>query len=161
LFPEDFRVSNRLTIRPPALPSGRVVEGRAQKNEMPKILTNPEQTEGRAYRNSQGETQCVELIKQTLGAPRTAEWRAGRKIRPGDRDIARGTAIATFVDGRYPQTGAGGKHAALYLEQNEAGIVVLDQWKAQGVVKRRTIRWKPLSPGSKSNDANAYSEIEW
>jgi hypothetical protein len=127
---------------------------------MPFRLENPEHTIGRAYRNAKGDTQCVELVKQTLGAPATLYWREGRKVRKGDLTTARGTAIATFVGGRYPQIGSSGKHAAIYLEQNDEGIVVVDQWKAQGVVKQRIIRWHPVTPGL-SNDGTAFSEIEW
>jgi len=46
--------------------------------------------------------------------------------------MAPGTAIATFVGGRYPQAGTTGMHVAIYLGQNAEGIQVLDQWRAQG-----------------------------
>jgi hypothetical protein len=69
-----------------------------------------------------------------------------------------GTAIATFVNGKYPQNATG--HAAVYLSQNEAGIQVLDQWASQGKVLKRTIRWIPLRAGDLVNDAKAFSVIE-
>jgi hypothetical protein len=114
---------------------------------------------GKSYKNSQGNTECVEFIIQALGAPRTAHWRAGDKVEKGAKIFA-GTAIATFVDGKYPQSGNTGKHAAVYVGQNDIGIQVLDQWAKQGMVLPRTIRWKPTNP-SPSNDANAFSIIEW
>jgi hypothetical protein len=43
-----------------------------------------------------------------------------------------GTAIATFVNGAYPQNATG--HAAVYLTQDDLGIQVLDQWASQGKV---------------------------
>ena len=131
---------------------------------MPYVLPSPDIHKGRAFSNSQGHTECVEFIKQTLSAPATALWREGAKIKklsPGDQDpIAKGTAIATFVAGRYPQTGSTGKHAAIYLGQSVEGIQVMDQWRSQGRVMPRTIPWKPRHPGL-SNDANAFSAVEW
>jgi hypothetical protein len=131
---------------------------------MPRILSTPDIYRNRSYPNSQGNTECVEFIKQTLNAPATSLWREREKIRklnPGEKDPnAKGTAIATFVHGRYPQHGNTGKHAAIYLEQNAEGILVLDQWKAQGKVLPRTIPWVARRPGL-SNDGNAFSVIEW
>ncbi|MGF6264877.1 hypothetical protein OKW49_005805 [Paraburkholderia youngii] len=66
----------------------------------------------------------------------------------------------TFVSGRYPQHGRTGKHAAIYLGQDASGIQVMDQWNSQNQVRRRTIYWHPHS-GGLSNDANAFSVIEW
>ena len=116
---------------------------------------------GKAYANAAGNTECVEFIRQTLGAPQTALWREGVKVKKGSV-IDAGTAIATFVNKKYPQTGSTGKHAAIYVGQNGNGIQVLDQWASQGMVKPRTIRWVPVSPHpSPSNDGNAFSVIEW
>jgi len=58
-----------------------------------------------------------------------------------------GTVIATFdAKGNYP-TDAKGRHAAIYLGHNSKGIRVLDQWKAQGRVRERTIFLaRPLFP---------------
>jgi hypothetical protein len=116
--------------------------------------------EGIGYPNAQGNTECVDFIQQTLNAPPTGLWREGKKVVKGDLSIAPGTAIATFVNGKYPQSGSTGKHAAIYLGQNDQGIQVLDQWRSQGKVLPRTIKWKPTSPGA-SNDGNAFSVIEW
>ena len=133
---------------------------------MPHLLTpQPGKTleqsyAGLAYTNAQGNAECVEFIKQTLGAPATASWREGNKIKKGDLSPLAGTAIATFVNGKYPQDGSTGKHAAIYLGQDATGIQVLDQWRSQGSVKARTIKWVPTSPGA-SNDGNAFSTIEW
>ncbi len=133
---------------------------------MPHVLTpKPGQTltqsyAGIGYPNAQGNTECVDFIQQTLSAPPTGLWREGKKVTQGDLTITPGTAIATFVNGKYPQTGTTGKHAAIYLGQNSLGIQVLDQWRAQGKVEPRTIKWKPTSPGA-SNDGNAFSVIEW
>jgi hypothetical protein len=132
---------------------------------MPKILVQPETYIGKkVFKNTKGDTQCVEFIRQTLSAPATSLWREGLKIRRlavGERDpVACGTAIATFVGGRYPQEGDTGKHAAIYLGQDGTGLQVVDQWKKQGEVGKRTIYWEPTRPGL-SNDGHAFSIIEW
>lgn len=93
--------------------------------------------------NKAGHTECVEFVRQATGAPSTPEWRQGAPVvgtQPGN--IRRGTAIATFDEhGHYPRDGRG-RHAAIFLEENALGIVVLDQWNSQGEVKRRTIYLK-------------------
>jgi hypothetical protein len=133
---------------------------------MPHILapksgqTMEQSYSGIGYKNAQGHTECVEFIKQTLGAPYTGAWKEGTKVKKGDTDIASGTAIATFIDGKYPQTGDTGKHAAIYLGQNDQGLQVLDQWRAQGMVKPRTIHWISAS-ADLSNHGDAFSVIEW
>lgn len=133
---------------------------------MPRVLqpkpgkTLEQSYQGTAYTNTEGHTECVEFIKQTLGAPSTSVWHEGKKVAQGDLTISVGTAIATFVNGKYPQGGSTGKHAAIYLRQTPEGILVLDQFRRQGRVLPRIIPWVPRSPGA-SNDGNAFSVIEW
>lgn len=115
---------------------------------------------GIAYLNTNGNAECVEFIRQALGAPHTSLWREGKKLVSGDFSVLAGTPIATFVNGKYPQAGDTGKHAAIYLWQNSEGIVVLDQFRVQGEVKRRTIKWMPNKPGA-SNDAKSFAVVEW
>jgi hypothetical protein len=125
------------------------------------VLTGHEK---KPYVNGKGNAECIEFVRQSLDAPHTSKWREGAKIRrlaPGESDpVARGTAIATFVEGEYPQTGNSGKHAAIYLGQNAEGIQVLDQWKQKGRVSERTIHWNSPKP-ILSNDPQAFSVIEW
>jgi hypothetical protein len=133
---------------------------------MPHVLTPKsgktlEQSyKGIGFTDDQGNAECVEFIKQTLGAPATMAWTEGKKVVKGDGAISVGTAIATFVKGKYPQHGTTGKHAAIYLGQTPEGILVLDQFRKQGTVQPRTIYWTPRSSGA-SNDGNAFSVIEW
>jgi hypothetical protein len=69
-----------------------------------------------------GTGECVALVEQATGAPRSAIWRPGALVQ-ADRTIRPGTAIATFdSNGHY--TG----HAAIYLGQDERGVRVIDQW---------------------------------
>ena len=109
-----------------------------------------------------GSHQCVALVQAMAGAPVTSAWREGAAV--SDRlTLAKGTAIATFVNGRYPSH-AHGNHAALYISQSAAGIVVMDQWAAKPSVAHRTISFgKKDKQGhyvDPSNNANAFSVIE-
>jgi hypothetical protein len=87
-----------------------------------------------AYQNAKGKTECAYFV-------------------------SRGTAIATFVNGRYP-TDDLGKHAAIYLSHDKNGIEVLDQWNAQGMVKKRTIRAHKPEGTRRSNVAEFFYVIE-
>ena len=105
-------------------------------------------------------TQCVSFLKATIPAlagKTTRMWVKGDDVKQGTA-LDAGTAIATFVNGEYPQNATG--HAAVYLAQNDVGIQVLDQWASQGRVLKRTIRWTPLKAGDIVNDAKAFSVIE-
>jgi hypothetical protein len=79
----------------------------------------------------------------------------------GNPDVAPGTAIATFeADGTY--TSQSGNHAAIYINQNKAGLWVYDQWRGQPV-HYRLIRFRNGSgagKGSKSNNGDLYAVIE-
>jgi len=122
----------------------------------PYIAPRPEAFEGRVV----GAGYCVDFVKAAAGVPRTAAWQEGAEVR-GNPRIARGTAIATFgSDGSY--TSESGNHAAIYLDQDERGIWVYDQWRGQPVVKR-LIRFEGGSGakrGSKSNDGRRFAVIE-
>lgn len=112
--------------------------------------------------------QCVELIQHYVRIGQTATWRQGASVL-GNSAIEVGTAIATFVNGRYPNHSSG-NHAAFYLGQDAGGIWVMDQWKddvAKPRVSKRYIRkWRNGSVRSDgsyirmSNNAEAYFIIE-
>ncbi|ECX3818404.1 BPSL0067 family protein, partial [Salmonella enterica] len=86
-----------------------------------------------------GDGECVALVKQYAHLGFTGTCKQGRKVF-GDKSIPRGTAIATFVNGKYPSGSAAHKHAAFYLEQDSNYIYVMDQWK-----KKKKISSRPLS----------------
>ena len=113
------------------------------------------------YANAKGNTECVEFVRKTTGAPETALWKKGIKVsdaKPGE--IKRGTAIATFDDaGKYP-TDALGQHAAIYLSHTAQAIHVLDQWNSQGEVKERPIWFNRPKGTRRSNDASTFYVIE-
>lgn len=86
---------------------------------------------------------CVDLIKGLvpgLIGHSTQSWKQGANLmeaRNEGRVFPRGTAIATFENGRYPQkcsanydaTRFSCKHAALLLRVDPSGIWVMDQYK--------------------------------
>ena len=80
------------------------------------------------YVNSNGNTECVEFVRQVTMSPHTTLWKRGVSLKDSDiGSIRRGTAIATFDDnGKYPTDGQG-KHAAIFLGKSVVGIQVLDQ----------------------------------
>lgn len=115
-----------------------------------------------------GTKQCVALIQHyTPEIGQTSQWKEGDAVL-GNREIMPGTAIGTFVNGRYPSHRSG-NHAAYFLEQAADGFYVVDQWandKDKPRVSKRLIRTKgrkQLEDGrwpEASNNAYAYSIIE-
>lgn len=117
--------------------------------------------QARRYVNAQGNTECVEFVRQVTGLLPTPHWKPGTKISQATMgSIARGTAIATFVDGKYP-TDHLGKHAAIYLSHDKNSIQVLDQWNKQGKVEKRQIRFNNNRSGAtRSDEGNWFYVIE-
>ncbi|MFZ6673281.1 BPSL0067 family protein [Undibacterium sp. Xuan67W] len=111
-----------------------------------------------------GTGECVDLVKHYAGAPKTSLWKEGKPVK-GNLQLKKGTAIATFVDGKYPSH-SHGNHAAFYLSQDTGGIFVLDQWN--GANKPRISKRYILSMGQNkdgtyrqsSDNADAFSIIE-
>jgi len=117
------------------------------------IAKNPEHYKGKVV----GTGQCVSFVQKVANCPVTASWKQGKHVKGAT--IPEGTAIATFVSGKYPNL-SHGNHAAIYVEQNDEGIVVWDQWKGQSVHKR-TLRFKGMKDkGSKSNNGDWFYVIE-
>jgi hypothetical protein len=111
-----------------------------------------------------GSHQCVALVQEYAGAPATPQWRQGESV-VGNTMLKPGTAIATFVNGRYPNH-RHGNHAALYVRQGLGGIYVADQWKAGNKTKIsvRLIRSRGKDKKGRfinaSDNADAFSVIE-
>lgn len=89
--------------------------------------------------------ECARLLQHFIpGIGLTSSWRPGENVvdvLASGRSIPIGTAIATFVNGRYPTHGR--RHAALYLGPNMScksspktgkcslmSIRMMDQWNA-------------------------------
>jgi hypothetical protein len=109
-----------------------------------------------------GTKQCVALVKQYAGAPASSLWKEGELVK-GNRAIRKGTAIATFEKGRYPNR-SHGNHAALYISQDCCGIVVIDQWSTSGTVKKRRLPFLGRDKSGNfirpSNNGDAFSVVE-
>ena len=77
-----------------------------------------------------GNGECVTLLRHLAGARASSLWREGDKVPDllEKGGIAKGTVIATFVNGRY-QNLRQGNHAALFIRQVPSGIEIFDQWR--------------------------------
>ena len=105
--------------------------------------------------SSVGNGHCVALIQSCSNTPRTALWRPGRKV--VNSTLQTGTVIATFDNGRYPNTH--GHHAAIFINQDERGIWVWDQWLGKSV-HRRLIRYRNrTSSTAPANTAQDYRVV--
>lgn len=98
--------------------------------------------------------QCVSYV--TTVCPTipvaTSKWKKGVALK-ANPTIAKGTAIATFVNGTYSG------HAAIYDSQDDKGIHVYDQWVtgAGKPVGARLIKWAGVGI---SNNGMGYYVIE-
>ena len=111
-----------------------------------------------------GSTQCVVLVQTYAKAPKTSSWKEGAVVR-GNQKIAKGTGIATFVGGKYPNASSG-NHAALYICQDASGIKVMDQWSgpSKPKVSSRVLKFKGKNKAGgytdPSNNGDSFSVIE-
>lgn len=83
--------------------------------------------------------QCVSYVKQVCPSlPDTGSWKQGEPVKDNSKIIA-GTVIATFNAQKHYEG-----HAAIYVSQSSAGILVYDQYvfgRSPKPVSSRTIRW--------------------
>lgn len=112
-----------------------------------------------------GSQQCVALIQTYGRAPATSAWKEGQRVNDAPA-IIKGTAIATFVAGKYPNKSRG-NHAAFFVAKGVGGIWIMDQWaddKTKPKVSKRFIKNKGKNKAGTyldpSNNADAYSIIE-
>ncbi|HEU5436788.1 MAG TPA: BPSL0067 family protein, partial [Telluria sp.] len=115
-----------------------------------------------------GKGECVDLIKQFvpgLIGVTTQAWREGANVMASPQ-LQRGTAIATFFDGKFPHKDTG-QHAAMFLAHSGAGFWVIEQHKKSKTIIRRRIeiprngqRQADRSFPNASNNALAFSVIE-
>jgi hypothetical protein len=136
---------------------------------MPYIYPNASALEGKP---KVGTTECVALVETYAHIPNHQSWTSGDGVL-GNSSLLPGTAIATFVHGRY-LSHAGGNHAAFFLRHTPNGFVIMDQWRddrpgsenKKPTISSREIRCKQKKPhqdGSwpdASNNAYAYAVIE-
>jgi hypothetical protein len=105
----------------------------------------------------------IELLRADGNGARI-KYFEGEKVL-GNKKLAEGTAIATFVKGRWPGL-AQGNHSAVYLGQVSNGIYVIDQWPAASkkFISKRFIYVKKINPDGTyvepSDNAAAFSVIK-
>ena len=123
-----------------------------------------------------GDGECVAIAQWTMKMPHSSLWRPGLRVLGNGEDrytngirihgsgIAPGTAIATFIDKRYPSK-ITGNHVAIYLSQTKNSIKVIDQWNKRDSKGKIIGYRKPeerdifIGGNSLSNDADAFSVI--
>lgn len=117
-----------------------------------------------------GDQNCVALVRFYANAPDHRHWQAGQRV-IDNQNIPPGTAIATFVGGRYPNK-AQGNHAALFMRYAGPGqgFWVMDQWKDKPGSKPRPVMARLIRPNNTKNadgswwnasdNANAFYVIE-
>lgn len=106
--------------------------------------------------------ECAGLVQWHTKAGKTDTWREGIKVRGNGDKIKKGTAVATFVDGKYPNE-PHGNHAALYISQDGAGVWVMDQWSTKPSISKRRMLFKGKNSDGTykdpSNNGDALSVI--
>lgn len=119
---------------------------------MPFVFLDVDSLEGN---RKVGGGDCVDLIKKyvpQLANVHTSRWRAGAHV-VDVKTLPRGTAIATFVNGRYPGLKTG-NHAAFYLVTAGAGFYAMDQW-----IKKPVIAEHRISPSRMTRDGQLVSGL--
>jgi hypothetical protein len=113
-------------------------------------------------RDKVGNAECVTLIKAYTKAGWTGGWRQGASVM-GNRALPQGTAIANFVDGKWPGK-AHGNHSAFYMGQVSDGIYILDQWPGKPKIGKRFVRRQGRDARGNfinpSDNADAFFVIE-
>lgn len=107
---------------------------------------------------------CASLVQWYTSCGRAATWTEGTVVKGNGATIAAGTAIATFVNGSYPNQSSG-NHAAFYMSQDSTGITVMDQWSGptKPTVSSRKLAFKGKNSNGTfkdpSNNGDAFSVI--
>lgn len=135
---------------------------------MPSVYKDVDKLKGQSWIDGGN---CVSLIKEYapgLKGQSTLAWREGERVMDA-RNLARGTAIATFENGRYPRRDAGrGNHAAFFLWRVQGGIYIMDQYtygtRKEPIVDSRFVPALGKNTDgtyeNPSNNADAFSVIE-
>lgn len=112
-----------------------------------------------------GDGGCVTLIREftpSLKNRHTSTWRQGAAVF-GNYDLKPGTAIATFINGKYASKDKG-NHAAFYLRHDGDRIFIVDQFKKSRWIESRPIRRRGKNKDGTypypSDNADAFFVIE-
>lgn len=93
-----------------------------------------------------GNGECAALVQHSQPIGKAATWREGIGVKGNDHLIKKGTAVATFEDGFYPNRRYD-NHVAYYLSQDANGITVMDQYGGKDDISSRVMRFR----GKRSN----------
>ena len=131
------------------------VSSTTERNDMPYIA----RADYAKQKEIVGNGECVTLVTHLTGARASSLWREGDKV-PDLMEkggIAKGTLIATFVNGHYQNLGQG-NHAALFIRQVPGGIEIFDQWRNHKP-SARVIHFGRSVAGAR-NRPECYSVVE-
>jgi len=143
----------------------------SRDNSSPQSASKPPYvaTKYRQFTRMVGDGECVPLVEKATGAPVPAtSWREGKSL-ADHPDIPEGTAIATFVNGKYPNAPAG-NHAAIFVRYATVNgrdaiiidaIIIYDQYWNRDHTKH-FIGERPIYFGNRrprQNNAYAYSVV--
>lgn len=111
-----------------------------------------------------GNQQCAGLVQWYTKPGLAKTWKEGAAVK-SNPTIAKGTAVATFVNGKYLNL-PHGNHAGYYVSQDAVGVTVMDQWKGdpnKPTISSRVMRFKGKDRNGKyidpSNNGDALSII--
>lgn len=126
-----------------------------ERNDMPYIA----RADYAKQKEIVGNGECVPLVMHLTGARASSLWREGDKVPDllGKGGIAKGTLIATFVNGHYHNLRQG-NHAALFIRQVPDGIEIFDQWRNHKP-SARVIHFGRSAAGAR-NRPECYSVVE-
>jgi hypothetical protein len=117
------------------------------------VVERPERYAGQIVANGH----CVRFVQEAGDLPHTGHWRPGRKARGGA--LPHGTVIATFdPNNRYGNHTDGRSHAAIFVEETAAGLLVWDQWLRHPVAQR-VIAFRG-GRGRRVNDGDQFHVVE-
>lgn len=128
---------------------------------MPFFHPNVRSLEGHQLVGNGDCAQLIKLLTPGLTGRPASMWKQGARVLDTTA-LLPGTAIATFVNGKYPDNESG-QHAAFFLSYAGKAIWVMDQWKNDKKklgVSSRLIHPGPPRGGRLSNNAEAFYVIE-
>jgi len=150
---------------PPPGPHGKAVKKPSKPRPAPPavptahVLKDPDSYIGSVdYPNTDGYYECAAFPqnKQVAAAPQTKNWKPGAHVEPGAA-IAKGTWVATFVDGKYEG------HVGVFDSMDKDGtLTLIDQWRPRNRVDKTAYHVKPQPyAGKVSNDPTKYYVVLW
>lgn len=119
-------------------------------------LSEAAKYDGKSLGEGKLKGQCATGVQWVFGLAgnslgRTSTWKEGVRVK--GNNIAAGTAIASFRNGRYAND-----HAAILIRETKLGLEVWDQWTSKPWGKR-TLPFNYKGGAPYSNDGDLFSVI--